>query len=236
MLSRWYLCLFALLLVSCTRPVYQEQGWASYIADHYAGHMTSSGQPYYPQAYTAAHNSLPFGTEITVKNLYTGRSVKATVNDRFPYYPGRVVNLSGAAAQYIGIPLRQLSQVQVTAFKLPNTGGGYAQPQQQAYAPPQQTYMPQQQAYAPPQQSYAQPGYSPPPAYNNQPPAANYGPPPQAAYNQGAPTYSPQPATPKYTAPKYTAPKPSYQPPVGGAPNAPGFNGGGGPPPGLKTF
>lgn len=221
MFSRWNLCLFALLLVSCARPVYQEQGWASYIADHYAGHMTSSGQPYYPQAYTAAHNSLPFGTEITVKNLYTGRSVKAVVNDRFPYYPGRVVNLSGAAAQYIGIPQRQLSQVQVTAYKVPNAGGGYVQPQQQ------------QQAYAP-QQTYTQPSYSPQPAYNNpqpaynyQQPAANYGPPPQAAYNQGAPTYTPQP--------KYSTPKPSYHAPVGGAPNAPAFNGSG-PPPGLKTF
>ena len=139
MSPHWYLCLFALLLVSCSHPVYQEQGWASYIAEQYAGRMTSSGQPYYPQAYTAAHTSLPFGTEVTVKNLYTQRSVKVVVNDRFPYYPGRVINLSSAAAQNIGIPYRQLAQVQVTAYKLPKTGG-YAQPQRQAWprapAPP----------------------------------------------------------------------------------------------------
>ncbi|MEQ1748876.1 MAG: septal ring lytic transglycosylase RlpA family protein [Prosthecobacter sp.] len=220
MLSRWYLCTFALLLVSCAQPVYQEQGWASHIANQYAGRMTSSGQPYNPQAYTAAHNSLPFGTEITVKNVYTGRSVQAVVNDRFPYYPGRVVNLSSAAAYYIGMTQMQLLQVQVTAKKLPQAS--YSQPQ--AYPP----------------QNYAQPAYAQQqPAYQPQP---NYGSPPQPAYNQSAPAYTPQyhaapthHTTPKVTAPKYTAPRPSYHAPVGGAPNAPVFNGGG-PPAGLKTF
>ncbi|MCX6839165.1 MAG: septal ring lytic transglycosylase RlpA family protein, partial [Verrucomicrobia bacterium] len=62
-------------LVSCRTPAYLEQGLASYIADSYAGRMTSSGQVYHPGYSTAAHNTLPFGTEVTVKNLYNGRSV-----------------------------------------------------------------------------------------------------------------------------------------------------------------
>ena len=62
--------LSSLALVSCQTPAYQEQGWASYIADSYAGRMTSSGQVYYPNYYTAAQNTLPFGTEVTVTNLY----------------------------------------------------------------------------------------------------------------------------------------------------------------------
>jgi rare lipoprotein A len=81
--------------------------------------MTSSGQSCNPQAYTAAHNSLHFGTEITVKNVYTGRSVQAVVNDRFPYYPGRIVNLSSAAAHNIGMTQMQLSRVHVTAKSYP---------------------------------------------------------------------------------------------------------------------
>lgn len=226
-----YLCALALLLASCARPAYQEQGWASVIASQYAGRLTTSGQPYYPQAYTAAHTSLPFGTELTVKNLYTQRSVTVTVNDRFPYYPGRVVNLSSAAAQQLGIPYMQLAQVQVTAYKLPNPGTGYAA---------QPTYA-QQPAYATQQQPYAaQPQYAQP-SYNQQPYQ-------QPAYSQSAPSYptqqqtyapqpvAPRPATPTYTTPKYVAPKPSYSAPVGGAPNAPAFNGSGGPPPGLQTF
>lgn len=105
-MPHWRIVIFtviALAVVSCQAPAYQEQGWASYIADNYAGRMTSSGQIYHPGYSTAAHNSLPFGTEVTVKNLHNGRSVKAMVNDRFPSYPGRVINLSGAAAQYLGM-------------------------------------------------------------------------------------------------------------------------------------
>ena len=71
------------------RPAYSEQGWASYIADSYEGRPTSSGAFYDPRAYTAAHNTLPFGTVVTVKNQQNGQKVDVVVNDRFPNYPGR---------------------------------------------------------------------------------------------------------------------------------------------------
>lgn len=269
--------LVLIFLVSCASPpAYQEQGLASHIANAYAGRYTTSGVPYNPMAYTAAHTSLPFGTEAVVKNLYNGREVKVVVNDRFPFYPGRVINLSSAAAQYIGIPYNQLAQVQVTAQKVAQPMmGGYGQPQ--AQPPPQPMaggyggapagygYQPQYQpAYQPQQQPqpYTAPaptGYGPPPAgYGTAPaPAPGYGgysaapayPPAQApaggyapapAYTQ--PTYKPPQnyIAPAYTAPKpAAAPKPTYQvqQPAGrGAPNAPSYQGGGGPPPGLRTF
>jgi rare lipoprotein A len=219
----------ALTLVGCQTPVYQEQGWASYIADSYAGRMTSSGQVYYPNYYTAAQNTLPFGTELTVKNLYTGRSVKVLVTDRFPYYPGRVINLSSAAAGQIGMTPMQLAQVKVTAYKLPQQGYGTGAHAQQAgyYSQPaqQQTYQPpaQQQWQQPVQQSAPLiPSYSQPQA------GAMYGPPPQAAFNQGAPTYQ---ATQQ-------AAKPSFFQRLRGVstPSAPAYQGGGAPPAGLQTF
>ncbi len=74
---------------SMKRPAYSEQGWASYIADSYEGRPTSSGAFYDPRAYTAAHNTLPFGTVVTVKNQQNGQKVDVVVNDRFPNYPGR---------------------------------------------------------------------------------------------------------------------------------------------------
>ena len=103
--------LFAALLASCARPAYEQRGYASYIADQYAGHHTSSGEIYYPQGWTAAHNTLPFGTQVKVKNNYNGRSVNLTVNDRFPNYPGRVINVSRAAAEYLQLPPYQLADV-----------------------------------------------------------------------------------------------------------------------------
>lgn len=226
--------LSSLLLVGCQTPAYQEQGWASYIADSYAGRMTSSGQLYYPNYYTAAHNSLPFGTEVMVKNLYSGRSVKVVVTDRFPYYPGRVINLSSAAAGQIGITPMQLAQVKVTAYKIAQQGygaGGYGQPT--AY----QTQPVQQQAFhAPVQSSWRQPQAAPPmqqpmpqvQGYPQQPAGPMYGPPPQAALNQGAPTYqsTQQPSRPSF-----------FQRLRGmGTPSAPSYQGGSAPPAGLQTF
>lgn len=236
-----------LTLTGCQTPVYQEQGWASYIADNYAGRMTSSGQVYYPNYYTAAHNSLPFGTEVTVKNLYTGQSVKAVVTDRFPYYPGRVINLSSVAAQSIGMPRMQLAQVKVEAYKVPQTNyatSGYAPQQRQAYqqpyAAPQQSYQaPQQQQPYHQQQAYTQPqGYQ----YQGQPAAQQ----PYYPQQQAAPAYGNAPsypaAQPQMTAPVQQAPvqqqaRPSFfQRLRGGTPSAPSYQGGGAAPPGLKTF
>ena len=113
------------VLASCAKPAYQMRGQASCIADHYAGHHTSSGAIYNPQGWTAAHTTLPFGTVVKVKNNYNGRTVNVTINYRFPYYPNRVINLSRAAAEYIQIPYRQLGDVTVTAKTIPG-----AQPQQ----------------------------------------------------------------------------------------------------------
>ena len=206
--------IFTLAIVGCQRPAYQEQGWASYIADSYAGRMTSSGQVYHPGYSTAAHNSLPFGTEVTVKNLYNGRSVKAMVNDRFPAYPGRVINLSGAAAQYIGMSQMQLSQVKVTADRIPH--GGYSQPAYQ-----QQSY-PQQQVQ---QQTYAQQPY-----YPQQQVAA-----PQKSL---VPNYASQASTQQPVQNPTPAARPSIFKRLGGnsTPAAPAYQGGGGTPPGLNTF
>lgn len=174
-LLRMALMALSTLLVCCAKPAYQARGHASYIADQYAGRMTSSGQVYYPQAMTAAHTSLPFGTEVKVKNNYNGRTVKVVVNDRFPYYPNRVINLSSAAAQQLQIPYHQLADVTVTAKTIPGQ-----QPQQQPY---QQ----QQPAYGAPPPA----GYGAPPSYGA--PTANYGAPPStygappAGYGTAAP-------------------------------------------------
>ncbi len=240
MFSRFVAAILPVLaLTSCQTPVYQEQGWASYIADSYIGRMTSSGQVYYPNYYTAAHNTLPFGTEVTVKNLYTNREVKAVVTDRFPYYPGRVINLSSVAAQSIGMPRMQLAQVKVVAYKVPQThyaSSGHRQPQgyaQQGYAQqPRYRVQQQQPQYYPQQQAYSQPqGYQ-------------YQAPPQPAAQQ---PYYPQQqaAAPAYGAPSYSAQQTPVQQQArgsffqrlrGGTPSAPAYQGGGGPPPGLKTF
>jgi len=64
---------------------------------------TASGEKYDPTELTAAHPTLPFGTRLRVTNTTTGKSVTVRVNDRGPYVPGRVVDVSYSAAQALGM-------------------------------------------------------------------------------------------------------------------------------------
>ncbi|MEN9207775.1 MAG: septal ring lytic transglycosylase RlpA family protein [Gloeomargarita sp. GMQP_bins_120] len=79
------------------------QGWASWYGAEFRGQRTASGEPFNPQDLTAAHRTLPFGTRVRVTNLRNGRSVVVRINDRGPHLPGRVIDISAAAAQALGL-------------------------------------------------------------------------------------------------------------------------------------
>ena len=74
---------------------------ASWYGPGFDGQITASGEVFDAYGYTAAHNTLPLGTEITVS--YAGRSVDVVVNDRGPYSGGRELDLSQGAAEYLGL-------------------------------------------------------------------------------------------------------------------------------------
>lgn len=74
---------------------------ASYYGYALAGLPTASGEPFDPEAHTAAHKSLPLGTELVVKR--GDESVRVVVNDRGPYIEGRDLDLSQGAAEEIGL-------------------------------------------------------------------------------------------------------------------------------------
>ncbi len=86
-----------------TRGGFTQAGQGSYYADKFAGRLTASGVPYRPNEFTAAHNTLPFGTRIEVTNVRTGRSVQVVVNDRGPHVRGRIVDVSKCAARPLGL-------------------------------------------------------------------------------------------------------------------------------------
>jgi rare lipoprotein A len=73
------------------------------IASVYSGGRTASGETMNPSAMTAAHRTLPFGTNVTVVNNTNGRTVVVRINDRGPFVHGRVIDLSPAAAHAIGM-------------------------------------------------------------------------------------------------------------------------------------
>ena len=95
-------------------PVGGEMWMASYYGYSHAGNITASGVPFDPTAFTAAHKTLPFGTQLRVG--YGGNSAVVTVNDRGPYVDGRDVDLSQAAAEMIGLTGPGVAPVQVTVL------------------------------------------------------------------------------------------------------------------------
>lgn len=94
----------ALLLALCA-PAAAEQGVASQygVGDGYHGERTASGERFNTYAMTAAHRSRPFGSHVTVRNLSNGRSVSVRITDRGPFVRGRIIDLSRAAANAIGM-------------------------------------------------------------------------------------------------------------------------------------
>ncbi|MCB9764015.1 MAG: septal ring lytic transglycosylase RlpA family protein [Alphaproteobacteria bacterium] len=96
MFSAW------LLLSLACAPKVVEHGKASWYGPGFRGNPTASGEPFRPGLRrTAAHKTLPFGTVVKVTRTDTGRSVRVVINDRGPYTPGRVIDLSKKAARRI---------------------------------------------------------------------------------------------------------------------------------------
>jgi rare lipoprotein A len=77
-----------------------SQGVASFYTE---GTQTASGEKFDTHDLTAAHPTLPFGTRLRVTNVASGKSVTVRVNDRGPYVPGRVVDVSYSAAESLGM-------------------------------------------------------------------------------------------------------------------------------------
>jgi len=96
--------LVALLAVGLTHSWgYDQIGTASWYGPDFHGQRTSSGEVYDMHEMTAAHKSLPFDTWVRVVDLQTGNSVLVRVTDRGPFIPGRIIDLSKAAAQKLEI-------------------------------------------------------------------------------------------------------------------------------------
>ena len=116
----WVLLLVSAFVALDDDPADATTGLASWYGPGFEGSVTASGEVFDPYGYTAAHRTLPLGTQLTVS--YAGRSVQVTVNDRGPYSGGRDLDLSQGAAEYLGLTAVGVDWVDYTV-----TGsGGYA--------------------------------------------------------------------------------------------------------------
>ena len=88
-------------------------GVASYYGREHQGKKTANGEIFNMNKLTAAHRSLPFGSQVKVTNLSNQRSVIVRINDRGPYYQGRIIDVSLAAAERLEMVKSGIAKVKV---------------------------------------------------------------------------------------------------------------------------
>lgn len=130
--TRWMMVsLVGLLLAACTcLPKGQadldvgmkERGIASWYGQDFNGWLTASGETYDMEALTGAHRTLPLGTVVRVTNVKNGKQVQVRINDRGPYVNGRIIDLSHAAAEELGMMEDGISAVSLEVI---GSHGGY---------------------------------------------------------------------------------------------------------------
>jgi rare lipoprotein A (peptidoglycan hydrolase) len=95
-----------------------QSGKASWYGRGFHGKPTASGEVFDQRLMTAAHKTLPLGSRARVINLQNGNSVEVTINDRGPFIPGRIIDLSRAAANELGILEAGLVQVRIELLQV----------------------------------------------------------------------------------------------------------------------
>lgn len=102
-------------------PWHSERGHASYYGKDFQGKKTASGERFSPKDMTAAHRKLPLGTKVMVENLETGEKTEVKITDRGPYADPkrRIIDLSKAAADSIGLIEQGVGRVRVTVTEGP---------------------------------------------------------------------------------------------------------------------
>ena len=123
MRPRWYEILFLILLfllvIQVLSVMHQNRGIASWYGKEWHGKPTANGEIYDMYSMTAAHRKLPFGTMVQVTDLDTGREVVVRINNRGPFIPGRVIDLSYAAAKKLGTLEKGVAPCKITVLSTP---------------------------------------------------------------------------------------------------------------------
>ncbi len=108
------------------RPIFSEQGLATWYRAPYKGRKAANGQVFRDDALTAAHRTLPMGSLVVVTNLKTRQQSAMRISDRGPFVQGRIIDLTVASAQATGIYRMGTAPVQVDVYETPKpmeTGG-----------------------------------------------------------------------------------------------------------------
>ena len=98
---------------------FTQEGIASIYAQKFEGRTTASGESYSFRKATCAHLNLPFGALVKVTNLTNNQSIIVRVNDRGPFVPDRIIDLSRSAAEKLGFPSSGIAKVKIEVVEAP---------------------------------------------------------------------------------------------------------------------
>jgi rare lipoprotein A len=98
---------------------HRMSGLASYYSSYFDGRKTANGEIFRNRRYSAAHLTLPLGSWIEVRSRATGRTLRMRVNDRGPYAKKFALDLSQAAARYLGVDVARDRYVEFRILALP---------------------------------------------------------------------------------------------------------------------
>jgi rare lipoprotein A len=101
---------------------FSESGIASWYGGKFQGRKTANGETFDTSQLTAAHKTLPFGTIVKVVNLQNEKSVEVRINDRGPFVEGRIIDLSRAGADAIGMVGSGVAPVRLEIISGPKDG------------------------------------------------------------------------------------------------------------------
>jgi rare lipoprotein A len=110
-------------------PGWKEEGVASWYGNPYHGRAAANGEIYDMEKMTAAHRTLPFGAMVEVTNLKNGKKTEVRITDRGPFFEGRIIDLSKAAAREIELigPGTAPVRIEVKSYSLsPRPNGRFA--------------------------------------------------------------------------------------------------------------
>jgi rare lipoprotein A len=102
---------------AAAKPAAMTEGSVGIASFYKYESKTASGEQFNPSELTAAHRTLPFGTRLRVTHVATGQTVTVRVNDRGPFIPGRVVDVSHSAAEALGMIDRGITKVKLEVEK-----------------------------------------------------------------------------------------------------------------------
>jgi rare lipoprotein A len=111
------------------KPIFEETGTASWYGAPYHNRRGSNGELYDMHAMTAAHLTLPLGSIVRITNLKTGHTALVRITDRGPFVPGRIIDLSLAAAKALDVYLPGTAKVRLEVLQAPaplDSGGRWA--------------------------------------------------------------------------------------------------------------